>query len=171
MRIALSFVLALALGSAAGAQAQAPSTASASAPTKAGKPARDLKASKPKPKPEVEAPEPESLEEERMAVAPMVLIGDSQCEFGQRISLRPHPTLAGRFLLDDAPPPGWCGSIRCRQRERAVRRCSFGYTAPLQAHHPKAKPLRNTADRSSKRTNRSTSPCAASSAPSRNSAC
>ena len=125
MRIALSFVLALALGSAAGAQAQAPSTANASAPTKAGKPARALKASKPKPKPEVEAPEPESLEEERMAVAPMVLIGDSQCEFGQRISLRPHPTLAGRFLLEHrglkhvlTPLPTTTGVVRLEERHR-----------------------------------------------------
>ena len=125
MRIALSFVLALALGSAAGAQAQAPSTASASAPTKAGKPARALKASKPKP--EVEAPEPESLEEERMAVAPMVLIGDSQCEFGQRISLRPHPTLAGRFLLEHrglkhvlTPLPTTTGVVRLEERRTGM---------------------------------------------------
>ena len=127
MRIALSFVLALALGSAAGAQAQAASTASASAPTKAGKPARALKASKPKPKPEVEAPEPESLEEERMAVAPMVLIGDSQCEFGQRISLRPHPTLAGRFLLEHrglkhvlTPLPTTTGVVRLEERRTGM---------------------------------------------------
>lgn len=125
MRIALSFVLALALGSAAGAQAQAPSTANASAPTKAGKPARALKASKPKP--EVEAPEPESLEEERMAVAPMVLIGDSQCEFGQRISLRPHPTLAGRFLLEHrglkhvlTPLPTTTGVVRLEERRTGM---------------------------------------------------
>ncbi|MFO1252420.1 MAG: hypothetical protein U1E77_15090 [Inhella sp.] len=47
----------------------------------------------------VEPPEPETLDDERMAVVPRVLVGDSQCEFGRSVRVDPHPSLAGRFML------------------------------------------------------------------------
>lgn len=57
------------------------------------------KASKPKVAASVEPPEPETLDDERMAVVPRVLVGDSQCEFGRSVRIEPHPSLVGRFLL------------------------------------------------------------------------
>ena len=56
--------------------------------------------SKAKPALPVEPPEPESLDDERMAVVPRVLVGDSQCEFGRNVRIDPHPSLIGRFMLN-----------------------------------------------------------------------
>lgn len=57
------------------------------------------KPNKPKVVQPVAPPEPENLDDERMAVVPRVLVGDSQCEFGRSIRIDPHPSLAGRFML------------------------------------------------------------------------
>lgn len=45
------------------------------------------------------APEPEILDDERMAVVPRVLVGESKCEFDRQVRLEPHPSLTGRFVL------------------------------------------------------------------------
>lgn len=94
-------------------------------PQTAGKPVKPAKGSKVKAP--VEVPEPDAIDPDSMAVAPMVLIGDSQCEFGQRISLRPHPSLPGRFLLEHrglkhvlTPLPTTTGVVRLEERRTGL---------------------------------------------------
>jgi hypothetical protein len=95
------------------AQAQTPPTKPAvKTSTKASKPA--------KPK---EPQEPAELDAERMAVAPMVLHGESKCEFGQRFDLKVHPSLPGRFLLQHrginhvlTPQPTTTGVVRLEDK-------------------------------------------------------
>ncbi len=67
------------------------------------------KATKPSAKPAAvaqpsatEAPtgaEPEALDPDRLAVAPLVLVGEARCEHGKTVDVKPHPSLAGRFVL------------------------------------------------------------------------
>ncbi len=45
------------------------------------------------------SPEPDVLDADRLAVAPLVLVGEAQCEHGKKVGVKPHPSLAGRFLL------------------------------------------------------------------------
>jgi len=104
------------------AEAQAPASKSASKPaTKA----RSAKAKKPLPPP-VPA-EPEEIEPERMAVVPMVLRGESQCEFGHKIQVIEHPSLPGRFLLEYrgikhvlTPQPTTTGVIRLEDKRSGM---------------------------------------------------
>ncbi len=99
------------------AQAQTPPTKPAvKTSSKASKPAK--KAVEPK-----EPQEPAELDEERMAVAPMVLHGESKCEFGQRFELKKHPSLPGRFLLQHrginhvlTPQPTTTGVVRLEDK-------------------------------------------------------
>ncbi|MBB5206308.1 hypothetical protein HNQ51_003654 [Inhella inkyongensis] len=63
--------------------------------------------------------EPEHLDDERMAVVPRVLVGESRCEFGRSVRVEPHPSLNGRFLLSIdkqqhtvTPQPTTTGVIR-----------------------------------------------------------
>ncbi len=44
-------------------------------------------------------PEPEVIDADRLAVAPLVLVGEARCEHGKTVGVQPHPSLAGRFLL------------------------------------------------------------------------
>lgn len=57
------------------------------------------KPAKPKTVEPAPVPEPETLDDERMAVVPRVLVGESKCEFGRQVRLEPHPSLTGRFVL------------------------------------------------------------------------
>lgn len=88
-------------------------------------PAKSAKASKKKAP--VEPIEPEVIEEERLAVAPHVMVGDSHCEFGHRIRVEAHPKLAGRFLLEHrgakhvlTPHPTTTGVVRLEARHAGL---------------------------------------------------
>lgn len=81
------------------------------------------KAAAPAPEPE----EPAEIDTERMAVAPMVMRGDSECEFKQKIHLSEHPTLPGRFLLEYrglkhilTPQPTTTGVIRLEDKRTGI---------------------------------------------------
>ena len=94
-------------------------------PPAASKPSAQVKKAKARPAPE--PAEPETIEPDRLAVAPLVMVGDSDCEFGRRISLRPHPTLEGRFLLESkglkhvlTPMPTTTGVIRLEERRTGM---------------------------------------------------
>lgn len=83
------------------------------------------RAAKPAPEPVVE--EPAEIDTDRMAVAPMVLRGASQCEFKQQIHLTEHPTLPGRFLLEYnklkyvlTPQPTTTGVIRLEDKRTGL---------------------------------------------------
>lgn len=86
------------------------------------------KRSAPKAAPAQPAPEePAEIDTERMAVAPMVLRGASQCEFKQQIHLTEHPTLPGRFLLEYnklkyvlTPQPTTTGVIRLEDKRTGL---------------------------------------------------
>jgi hypothetical protein len=73
---------------------------------------------------EPKAPEePAELDVDRMAVAPMVLQGETKCEFGQRFDIKPHPSLPGRFLLQHrginhvlTPQPTTTGVVRLEDK-------------------------------------------------------
>lgn len=85
------------------------------------------KAGKKKPAAEPVIEEPAEIDTERMAVAPQVLRGDSQCEFKQKISLTEHPTLPGRFLLEYnglkhvlTPQPTTTGVIRLEEKRSGI---------------------------------------------------
>ncbi|MBH9552918.1 hypothetical protein [Inhella gelatinilytica] len=43
--------------------------------------------------------EPLPLDDAQLSVVPNVLLGESQCEFGRKVRLEPHPQWNGRFLL------------------------------------------------------------------------
>jgi hypothetical protein len=77
-----------------------PVSALAQSPAKPSAPAATAKKSVKKPaKKVVEPAEPAEIDEERMAVAPRVLQGESVCEFGHKVAVHPHPHLPGRFHL------------------------------------------------------------------------
>ena len=108
-----------------------PALATAQAPTAkpgASKPAAKKSARKPVPaKPAAEPDEPGEIDTDRMAVAPMVLRGESECEFKQKISLTEHPSLPGRFLLEYnglkhvlTPQPTTTGVIRLEERRSGL---------------------------------------------------
>jgi hypothetical protein len=43
--------------------------------------------------------EPAEIDADRLAMAPLVLQGESTCDVGQKVSVKEHPTLPGRFQL------------------------------------------------------------------------
>ena len=98
---------------------------SAQPAAKASKPAKPAKSSRSRPAPE--PTEPATLDPELLAVAPLVMVGDSDCEFGRRISVKAHPTLEGRFLLEGkglkhvlTPTPTTTGVIRLEERRSGM---------------------------------------------------
>ncbi len=112
MRSLLPLLVTLALPLSTAAQ----TTVKPAAPAKSSMSAKSAK--KPAKKP-AEPVEPAELDAERLAVAPLVLQGESMCEFGQRVSVHPHPTLPGRFTLHHrgkqhvlTPQPTTTGVIR-----------------------------------------------------------
>lgn len=52
-----------------------------------------------RPSAEPDTAEPVELDAERLAVAPLVLQGEASCEFGNKVHVKEHPTLRGRFQL------------------------------------------------------------------------
>lgn len=109
------------------AEAQTPSKPSttAGAKGKAAKPAKPLRKRAPVPTPL--PPEPEEIEPERLAVVPMVLRGESSCEFGSKVQVVEHPTLAGRFLLEYrgikhvlTPQPTSTGVVRLEDKRTGM---------------------------------------------------
>lgn len=116
--LALSFALSLSLALPVACLAQ---TAKPPVAAKA-KAAKAVKKKAP-----VEHHEPEVIEEERMAVTPHVMVGDSHCEFGHRIRVDAHPTLAGRFVLEHrgakhvlTPHPTTTGVVRLEARHTGL---------------------------------------------------
>jgi hypothetical protein len=116
----LLFALACSLATAGVLAQTAPSPSKTRPATKATKPAK-----RPAPAPVVE--EPAEIDTERMSVAPMVLRGESQCEFKQKIQLTEHPTLPGRFLLEYnnlkyvlTPQPTTTGVIRLEDKRTGL---------------------------------------------------
>lgn len=114
--LALSIVLSLALPLTSLAQSTKPGAATK---PKAAKVAKK--------KAPAEPVEPEVIDEERMAVTPHVMVGDSHCEFGHRIRVDAHPTLAGRFVLEHrgakhvlTPHPTTTGVIRLEARHAGL---------------------------------------------------
>jgi hypothetical protein len=72
-------------------------------------------------------PEPEEIDADRLAVAPSVFVGPSQCEHGKKVDLKPHPSLAGRFLLSHGkdehiltPQPTNTGVIRLENQRAGI---------------------------------------------------
>lgn len=126
MRIAVSLLAPLLLLSFAApllANAQTPSAKPAKAVTK--KVAAKKKPAKPAAP--VEAPEPSEIEPERMAVVPMVLRGESSCEFGNKVQVVEHPSLPGRFLLEYrgikhvlTPQPTTTGVVRLEDKRTGM---------------------------------------------------
>lgn len=43
--------------------------------------------------------EPAEIDENRMAVVPRVMVGESRCDAGKTVSVQPHAALPGRFVL------------------------------------------------------------------------
>jgi hypothetical protein len=73
------------------------------------------------------APEPETIDAERLAVAPLVLVGEARCEHGKTVDVKPHPRLAGRFLLTHGrdehtltPQPTSTGVIRLENTRAGI---------------------------------------------------
>lgn len=73
------------------------------------------------------AVEPETLDEERMAVVPRVLVGEIPCEFGRTVRVDPHPQLSGRFVLTldkiqaiVTPQPTTTGVIRLENAQAGL---------------------------------------------------
>ncbi len=119
--------LLLALPLMAGAQTPPAKTGAkpAAARPAAKKPVKPAKPAKPAPV--VEAPEPEEIEPERMAVVPMVLRGESSCEFGNKVQVVEHPSLPGRFLLEYrgikhvlTPQPTTTGVVRLEDKRTGM---------------------------------------------------
>lgn len=133
--IALLAALSLALPAAAQTPspkpaAQAKPSTPANAATAVKRPAPAKKPSKPAPPPApvvVEEPEPQDIEVERMAVVPMVLRGESKCEFGNLVQVVEHPSLPGRFLLEFrgikhvlTPQPTTTGVVRLEDKRSGL---------------------------------------------------
>lgn len=115
-------LLALALPLTLAAQ---PQPSKASNPTATKRPAAK-KPAKPVPPP-VEVAEPGEIEPERMAVVPMVLRGESSCEFGHKVHVVEHPSLPGRFLLEYrgikhvlTPQPTTTGVVRLEDKRSGM---------------------------------------------------
>lgn len=77
--------------------------------------------------PAPEVAEPEQIGEELMAVVPMVLRGESSCEFGHKVQVVEHPSLPGRFLLEYrgikhvlTPQPTTTGVVRLEDRRTGM---------------------------------------------------
>lgn len=108
-----------------------PLLAEAQTAPKPAKPAvkRSSKAKRPPaPPPEPAEPvEPVEIEAERMAVVPMVLRGESSCEFGHKVQVVEHPSLPGRFLLEYrgikhvlTPQPTTTGVVRLEDKRTGM---------------------------------------------------
>ena len=73
------------------------------------------------------APEPETIDPDRLAVAPLVLVGEARCEHGKTVGVKPHPSLAGRFLLTHGrdeytltPQPTSTGVVRLENAHAGI---------------------------------------------------
>jgi hypothetical protein len=73
------------------------------------------------------APEPETIDADRLAVAPLVLVGEARCEHGKTVGVKPHPSLAGRFLLTHGrdeytltPQPTSTGVVRLENAHAGI---------------------------------------------------
>lgn len=128
MRLLIA-LLALALPLTLAAQTAPTSTSSSSksaAKSTAKRPAVSKKAAKPVAAP-VEVAEPGEIEPDRMAVVPMVLRGESSCEFGHKVQVVEHPSLPGRFLLEYrgikhvlTPQPTTTGVVRLEDKRSGM---------------------------------------------------
>jgi hypothetical protein len=72
-------------------------------------------------------PEPETIDADRLAVAPLVLVGEARCEHGKTVGVKPHPNLAGRFLLTHGrdeytltPQPTSTGVVRLENAHAGI---------------------------------------------------
>jgi len=75
----------------------------------------------------VTLPEPETIDADRLAVAPLVLVGEARCEHGKTVGVQPHPSLAGRFLLKHGrdeytltPQPTNTGVVRLENAQAGI---------------------------------------------------
>lgn len=127
--LALALPLTLAAQTAPTSASSKSSVKSAAKPTAkspAKRPALSKKAAKPVAAP-VDVAEPGEIEPERMAVVPMVLRGESSCEFGHKVQVVEHPSLPGRFLLEYrgikhvlTPQPTTTGVVRLEDKRSGM---------------------------------------------------
>jgi hypothetical protein len=123
--LALALPLTLAAQTAPTSASSKPGAKSAAKST-AKRPAVSKKAAKPVAAP-VEVAEPGEIEPDRMAVVPMVLRGESSCEFGHKVQVVEHPSLPGRFLLEYrgikhvlTPQPTTTGVVRLEDKRSGM---------------------------------------------------
>lgn len=125
----LAFALPLTLAAQTAPTSSGPKPSAKSAAKSTPKrPAVSKKAAKPVAEAEaVEVAEPGEIEPERMAVVPMVLRGESSCEFGHKVQVVEHPSLPGRFLLEYrgikhvlTPQPTTTGVVRLEDKRSGM---------------------------------------------------
>lgn len=98
-------------------------------PTRPAEPKKAAKAAKAAPLAvaALATPEPETIDADRLAVAPLVLVGEARCEHGKTVGVKPHPNLAGRFLLTHGrdeytltPQPTSTGVVRLENAHAGI---------------------------------------------------